>query len=112
MMTFSQGLAWIDSETYEIIRVRTDLLAPLLKVKLERTTTEIAYGEVYFKSVGRKLSLPRQVTVTVDWNGKHLLNQHRYSDFELFNVEATDKIGKPKEPAETFDGVPGPQTPP
>ena len=36
MTTFSQGLAWVDSESYEITRLRTDLLMPLPEVKLER----------------------------------------------------------------------------
>jgi hypothetical protein len=79
---------------------------------LERETTEIAFGEVHFKSIGKEFSLPQQVTVTVDWNGKHLRNEHRYSDFKLFKVEATDKLGKPKELGETSNGASGPQTPP
>jgi tetratricopeptide (TPR) repeat protein len=112
MTTYSQGLAWVDSESYEIIRLRSDLLMPLLDVKLERETTEIAFGEVHFKSIGKEFSLPQQVTVTVDWNGKHLRNEHRYSDFKLFKVEATDKLGKPKELGETSNGASGPQTPP
>jgi hypothetical protein len=48
----------------------------------------------------------------VDWNGKHLRNEHRYSEFKLFNVEATDKPGKPKELGETSHGASDPQTPP
>ena len=112
MTTYSQGLAWVDSESYEIIRLHSDLLMPLLEVKLERETTEIAFGEVHFKSIGKEFSLPREVTVTVDWNGKHLRNEHRYSDFKLFKVEAIDKPGTPKELGETSKGASNPQTPP
>ena len=112
MMTFSQGLAWVDSKSYQITRLRTDLLAPLVEVKLDRETTEIAFSEVQFKSIGKEFSLPQQVTVTVDWNGKHLQNQHRYSDFMLFNVEAVEKVGKPKDLGDTTNKVPNPQTPP
>ena len=112
MTTFSQGLAWVDSESYEITRLRTDLLMPLSEAKLERATTEIAFGEVHFKGIGKGFSVPRQVTVTVDWNGKHLQNEHRYSEFKLFNVEATDKPGKPKVLGETSHRASDPQTPP
>jgi hypothetical protein len=66
---------------------------------LERETTEIAYGEVHFKGMAEGFWVPQQVTVTVDWNGKHLRNEHRYSEFKLFQVAATEKLGKPKEPA-------------
>jgi tetratricopeptide (TPR) repeat protein len=110
MTTFSQGLAWVDSESYEITRLRTDLLMPLSEVKLERETTEIAFGEVHFKSIGKGFSVPRQVAVTVDWNGRHLRNEHRYSDFKLFNVEATDKPGMPKELGKISNGASDPQT--
>ena len=112
MMTFSQGLAWVDSKSYEITRLRSDLLVPLSEVKLERETTEIAFSEVQFKSLGKEFLLPQQVTVTVDWNGKHLQNEHRYSEFKLFNVEATEKPGKPKQLGATPNGVSNPQTPP
>jgi tetratricopeptide (TPR) repeat protein len=98
--TFSQGLAWIDSETYQITRLRTDLLQPVQEINLERETTEIAYGEVHFKGMDEGFWVPQQVTVTVDWNGKHLRNEHRYSEFKLFQVAATEKLGKPKEPAQ------------
>lgn len=109
--TFTQGLAWIDSETYEIVRLRTDLLAPLAEVKLERQTTEIAFAKVEFKSLGREFELPQQVTVNVDWNGKHLQNEHRYSDFRLFNVEAVEKR-KPNDFGGRSKEASKPQTPP
>jgi hypothetical protein len=112
MRTLSQGLAWVDSESYQITRLRTDLLMPLSEVNLERETTEIAFGEVHFKGMAEGFWLPQQVTVTVDWNGKHLRNEHRYSEFKLFNVEAIDKPGKPKKLAETSHGASDPQTPP
>jgi hypothetical protein len=112
MRTLSQGLVWIDSQSYEITRLRTDLLMPLSEVNLERETTEIAFGEVHFKGVAGGFWLPQQVTVTVDWNGRHLRNEHRYSEFQLFNVEATEKIRKPNELGETSHGASDSQTPP
>jgi hypothetical protein len=109
MTTLSQGLAWIDSQSYQITRLRTDLLKPLPEVNLERETTEIAFGEVHFKGLAEGFWLPQQVTVTVDWNGKHLRNEHRYSEFKLFNVEATQKIRKPKEVGQASKQAPDSQ---
>jgi tetratricopeptide (TPR) repeat protein len=97
MTIFSRGLAWIDSQTYQITRLRTDLLKPLLEIKLENVTTEIAYGEVHFKGMAVGFWVPQQVTVAVDWNGRHFRNEHRYSEFKLFKVEAFEKVGKRKE---------------
>ena len=112
MATLAQGMAWVDSKSYEIIRLRTDLLMPLTEVKLERATTEIAFAEVHFKGIEKGFMVPRQVTVTVDWNGRHLRNEHRYTEFKLFNVEATDRPGKPKQLSETSKGASDHPTPP
>jgi tetratricopeptide (TPR) repeat protein len=101
MTTFSQGLAWVDSGTYQITRLRTDLLKPLLEVNLDRVTTDITYAEVRFKGIATGFWLPQEVAVTVDWNGKQLRNEHRYSEFRVFNVEAIEKRGKPKELSQT-----------
>ena len=101
MPTFSQGLAWIDPQSYEVIRLRTDLLRTLPEMNLETETTDITYGEVHFRDLPMGFWLPQEVTVSVDWNGKHLRNQHRYSEFKVFSVAATEKQGKPKDIGQT-----------
>jgi len=100
MATFSQGLAWIDPQSYQITRLRTDLLRPLPEINLQRETTEIVYGEVHFNGMDAGFWVPQQVTVSVDWNGKHLRNEHRYSEFKLFRVEANEKEGTRREPSQ------------
>ena len=110
--TFSQGLAWIDSQTYQITRLRTELLKPLREINLEKQTTEIAYGEVHFKGSKAVFWVPQQVTVAVDWNGKHLRNEHRYSEYKVFNVEATEKTKKPKELGQVSKPAPDSQVAP
>jgi Tfp pilus assembly protein PilF len=108
MITFSQGLAWIDPDTYQIIRLHTDLLAPLHEVRLERQTLNIDFNEVHFTHLNEAFWLPGQVTVTIDWNGKVLRNQHEYSDFKIFTVDASEKIGKPKDSAKASKPAPEP----
>ena len=104
--TFSQGLAWIDAANYQIIRLHTDLLTPLPDLKLDREVMNVDFNEVHFKHVKESLWLPQEVTVTLDWNGKVLRNTHEYSDFRIFNVDASEKIGKPKESARSSKGTP------
>jgi hypothetical protein len=103
MATFSQGLAWIDSQSYQITRIRTDLLKPLPEIKLERQTTVIAFCEVHFKAVATGFWLPQRVIVVVDWNGKYFRNEHRYSEFKVFNVETIERRGKRKESTQTSE---------
>lgn len=87
----TQGVAWTDAQNYQIIRLRTDLLKPLQKVRLIRQTTEIQYAEVHFKDNPAGLWLPQVVTVTVQWKGRTFRNSHHYSDFKLFDVATKEK---------------------
>ena len=96
-MTYTQGLAWIDGENYQIVRIASDLLRPLPEVRLQKETTDITFSEAQFKQVTQKFWLPAAVAVTLDWNGRTYRNVHAYSDFLVSNVEETQKIGKPKE---------------
>lgn len=94
-LTYVQGLAWVDADSFEIVRLKTDLLYPLPQVRLKTETTDIEFSEVPFASVGEKFWLPHDVTVTLDWSGRRLRNRHQYSDFLVFNVEEKHKIGLP-----------------
>jgi tetratricopeptide (TPR) repeat protein len=95
--TLSQGIAWIDPTNFQIIRLHTDLLTPLPELRLEKEAMNIDFREVHFKALDGSLWLPEDVTVTLDWNGRVLRNTHEYSDFKIFNVDSSEKIGKPKE---------------
>jgi len=97
----SQGMAWIDTATYRIIRLHTDLLAHLPELRLEKETVNIDFNEVQFRSLKGPLWLPENVTVAIDWNGKQLRNQHEYSDFKIFQVDTSQKMGKPKNSRES-----------
>jgi hypothetical protein len=103
VLVLFQGLAWIDAGSYEIVRLRTDLLTPPSRIRLQRQTTEITYNPVQFKQAASALWLPSQVAVTLQWAGKTYRNTHRYSGFRLFNTETQEKIGQPNLPAETED---------
>lgn len=85
-----QGVAWVDANSFHIVRLRTDLLAPPPNTRLKRQTTEIQYGPVSFKDISSPLWLPRDVTVTVEWKGKTFRNLHHYSDFKIFHVETKE----------------------
>lgn len=93
---FYQGLAWVDPRTFQIVRMRTDLLTPLTDIQLSAHTTEVLFGEVRFNSVAQAFWLPQRVTVTICWKGKTYRNLHRYSDYKLFSVRSFDKVEPPK----------------
>lgn len=92
-----QGLVWIDPNTYQIVRMRTDLLEPDSRDGVMRQTTEIWLSEVHFDGTPQAFWLPREVVVTIEWAWaqKIFRNVHSYSDYKLFTVSSYDKIVKP-----------------
>jgi len=67
-----------------------------MKSALDRETTSINFREMRLSRAKKVLWLPEEVTVALDWNGKCVRNQHKYSDFQVFGVDASERIGKPK----------------
>ena len=94
--TFSQGLAWVDAATFQIVRIHSELLAPLPELNLEKQSMDVNFHEVHFAHVNQTVWLPDQVLVSLDWNGRRLRNRHDYSDYMAFDVDATEKIAQPK----------------
>jgi hypothetical protein len=109
--TYTQGIAWIDPQTHQILRLISDLLTPMPQIRLEKETTDIEFSEVRFKRLSQSFWLPEAVSVTLDWNGRFLRNQHAYSDFLLFNVDSSQKIGEPKHAETTVEQPATPKNP-
>jgi len=86
-----QGIAWVDTNTCQIIRMHREILKSPPQSRLERLTTEINFAEVQFKGMPAKFWLPHEVTVTVHWKKRFFQNRHHYSDFRLFKVETEEK---------------------
>ncbi len=93
-IVYMQGIAWIDPVKYRILRLRTDIEMPDVHVGLTKETTEILYSEVKFQDGAKTLWLPRAVTVSGQLDKYIFHNQHRYSDYRLFNVQVDEKNQK------------------
>jgi VWFA-related protein len=95
LLALVQGIAWIDSSTYRILRMRTDLLPAREEIGPTRVTTKIEFQDVHFKESPQALWLPREVVVSTDLHRYTYLNQHRYSNFKLFSVGTEEKVEAP-----------------
>jgi hypothetical protein len=89
-----QGIAWIDKNTFQILRLRTDLLAAHSEIGLARQTTEIVFAAFVIPEVARPLWLPSEVRVDADFQGHTFRNEHHYSDYRRFRVSV--KMGLPE----------------
>ena len=92
---YLQGLAWIDPVNFRIVRLRTDIEQPESNVGLQKETIEVLYSEVNFGKSQETLWLPQDVTVTGQLKQFLFHNEHRYSDYRLFDVQVEQKQDKP-----------------
>ena len=83
---YVQGIAWIGKENFQILRLRTDPLAPIPEIGLMNQTTDVRFGEVHPEGTNTPLWLPQLVTVSVIRRGERVRNLHRYSDYRMFRV--------------------------
>ena len=91
-----KGRAWIDSTSYQIVRLQTDLREPVKLAGLYAQHTDIEYGPVRFRKDNLDLWLPIRAEFFVQTKGHRVHRRHDFSDYVLFAVEDKQTIGKPK----------------
>ena len=81
-----QGIAWVDKNSFQIIRMRTDLLAPRSDIGFVQQTTEVTFSEVQLQEIATPFWLPRDVNISAVFRGHIFRNEHRYTHYERFRV--------------------------
>lgn len=105
-----KGRAWISADTYQIVRLETDLVAPVPQIKLVADRADVEYGPVKFAKGNVSMWLPKSADVYYDWKGKRIHRRHSFSNYMLFAVDDQQKIAAPKVNTTPSDG--GPSTEP
>jgi hypothetical protein len=82
----SQGIAWVDQKTYQILQLRTDLLAAPPSIGFGRETTIETFGEIKLPDTPAPLWLPTDVTVYSVIREQVFRNEHHYTDYKRFRV--------------------------
>jgi tetratricopeptide (TPR) repeat protein len=98
-----KGRAWISADNYQIIRMETDLVAPMPQIRLLAEHTEIEYGPVQFQKAGVNLWLAQSAEVYFAWRGHQVHRRHSFSNYLLFGVDEKQRIAAPKEAAGAGD---------
>ena len=79
-----QGVVWINSSDFRIVRMREDLLAPRPDIYLEELTSKIRFDDVHIPGAEVSLWLPQDATIEWEFQGTVLQQRHLYSDYRLF----------------------------
>jgi len=96
-----RGRAWIAAESYQIVRMETDLVNTLPEIRLYADHTVVEYGPVRFKKRDVEMWLPQSADVYCDWRGKRMHRRHTFSDYMLFSVDEKQHIAEPQTEAQS-----------
>jgi tetratricopeptide (TPR) repeat protein len=91
-----KGRAWISSDTYQIVRLESNLVSPIPQIRLVAEHTAIEYGPVKFGDGKVNMWLPQSADIYYDWKGRRVHRRHSFSHYLLFGVEERQKISVPK----------------
>jgi tetratricopeptide (TPR) repeat protein len=90
-----KGRAWIDADTFEIVRLETDLREPRPDLRLAAEHLVLEYAPVHFKSRKETLYLPSSADYYAVFRGHRLHRQHAFTDYVLFSIDDKQQLGKP-----------------
>ena len=96
-----RGRAWIAADSYQIVRMETDLVAALPEIRLFTDHTAVEYGPVRFKKRDVEMWLPQSADLYSDWRGKRMHRRHSFSNYLLFSVDEKQRISEPKTEAKS-----------
>ena len=91
-----KGRAWIAVDSYQIVRLETDLVAPRPEIRLVADRTAIEYGAVHFRQQNVDMWLPRTAEVFYDVKKQRIHRRHSFSSYMLFSVDDKQRISAPK----------------
>jgi tetratricopeptide (TPR) repeat protein len=97
-LTRFKGRAWITTDGYNVLRIETDLVAPIEQIGLQREHQVIVYAPVEFPSRHIRLWLPDSSSLYIAYRGHRYERVHNFSEFQLFSVESTEAVKEPIAP--------------
>ncbi|MGA2430385.1 MAG: tetratricopeptide repeat protein [Candidatus Acidiferrum sp.] len=96
-----RGRAWININSYQVISMETDILAPIPAIRLKTEHSFIEYAPVEFRKNKQVLWLPKSAELYFDFHGRRMHRRHYFRNYLLFSVDETQQISEPKVEADT-----------
>lgn len=90
-----KGRVWIAAENQEVLRLETDLVAPIPQIELQVEHLEIVYAPIEFTTRNLQLWLPASATLYVGYRGHRYERVHNFSKFQLFSIDTTQTVKGP-----------------
>jgi tetratricopeptide (TPR) repeat protein len=91
-----RGRAWITTDSFQVVGLETDIVAPIPAIRLKAEHDFIEYAPVKFSKSSQELWLPASAELFLDFHGHRLHRRHYFRDYLLFSVDEIQKISDPK----------------
>jgi hypothetical protein len=92
-----KGRVMIDAGTFQVLRLDSELIKPVEKIKLKQERVSIDYAPVQFRTEEQQMWLPRRAELYVERGRSHYYRLHTFSNFQVFTVGTEQKVHAPKE---------------
>ena len=92
-----KGRAWIEESAFQIVRIETDLQAPMPEIKLFAEHADIEFGPVTFHNKKVSMWLPMTADIYMDLRGRRIRRMNAFNNYLLFSVDDRQNISAPKE---------------
>jgi hypothetical protein len=90
-----QGHAWIAADDSQILRLQTDLVAPISQIHLQQEHLDITYAPVDFDKRKLRVWLPEHASMQIRYRGHSYQRIHNFSHFQLFLVVTEQTVKEP-----------------
>jgi tetratricopeptide (TPR) repeat protein len=90
-----KGRAWVDANTFQVVRLETDLREPRPDMRLNTEHLVMEYGPIHFKSRKEVLWLPASADYYAVFRGHRFHRRHSFADYILFSIDDKQKLGEP-----------------
>jgi hypothetical protein len=90
-----RGRAWIAADSYQIVRLETDLVATLPEIRLLTDHVVVEYAPVRFKHQNVEMWLPQSAELYSDWEGKRIHRRLSFNNYILCSVDEKQSISEP-----------------
>jgi hypothetical protein len=90
-----KGQAWIAKDSNQILRLQTDLTAPVPQIRLQLEHLDIAYAPVDFDKSKFTVWLPEIASLQISYRGRNYQRIHKFSHFQLFLVVTEERVKEP-----------------
>jgi tetratricopeptide (TPR) repeat protein len=92
-----KGRAWISADTFQIVRLESELVTPMKEIELLSQHQTVDYAPVQFPKDKTELWLPKSAELYFDFRKHRYFRRHTFNHFMLFSVETQEKRKEPKQ---------------